>query len=145
MSVFGPQYPPELQATVNHAERFAALLTEQEIRRLPSDEDGRAWVTGRGEEVEMTIGFIVADWRAGHRESGEIERELNEWLAQYVVVMDSPSPATRLKYPLRNGRVRVSDVDGMPGIHRLEVLIQPHLRFMRQAFTLSVAGRIEER
>jgi type VI secretion system protein ImpC len=80
-----------------------------------------------------------------HRESGEIERELNEWLAQYVVVMDSPSPATRLKYPLRNGRVRVSDVDGMPGIHRLEVLIQPHLRFMRQAFTLSVAGRIEER
>ncbi len=30
-----------------------------------------------------------------HRERGEIERDLNDWLAQYVAVMDSPSPATR--------------------------------------------------
>ena len=80
-----------------------------------------------------------------HRETIEIERELNEWLSQYVVVMDSPSAATRLKYPLRNGRVTVRVVEGSPGIHRLEVQIQPHLRFMRQKFTLSVAGRLEGR
>jgi type VI secretion system protein ImpC len=59
--------------------------------------------------------------------------------------MDSPSPATRLKYPLRNARVKVTDVEGSAGVHRMEVLIQPHLRYMRQAFTLSVAGRLEAR
>jgi hypothetical protein len=80
MSVFGPQYPPELQAMVNHAERFAALLTEQEIRRLPSDEDGRAWVTGRGEEVEMAVGFIVADWRAGQLTDGGAASAVSSYL-----------------------------------------------------------------
>jgi len=78
-----------------------------------------------------------------HRERVEVERDLNEWLSQYVVVMDSASPATRLKYPLRNAKVKVTDVEGSAGIHRMEVLIQPHLRYMRQAFTLSVAGRLE--
>jgi type VI secretion system protein ImpC len=80
-----------------------------------------------------------------HRESTDIERELNEWLSEYVVVMDSPSPATRLKYPLRNARVKVTDVEGAAGIHRMEVILQPHLRYMRQAFTLSVSGRLEAR
>ncbi|HEY1698021.1 MAG TPA: type VI secretion system contractile sheath large subunit [Polyangiaceae bacterium] len=79
------------------------------------------------------------------RESGEIERDLNTWISQYVVVMDGAPAATRLKYPLRNARVTVSEVDGSPGIHRMEVKLQPHLRYMRQAFTLSVDGRLEAR
>jgi type VI secretion system protein ImpC len=78
-----------------------------------------------------------------HRERIEIERELNDWLAQYTVNQDHTSPATRLKYPLRNARVKVTEVEGSPGIHRMEVLLQPHLRYMRQAFTLSVAGKLE--
>ena len=80
-----------------------------------------------------------------HRQSAEIEHELNEWLARYVVVMDSPSPATRLKYPLRNAKVTVTDVEGSAGMHRMEVLIQPHVRFMGQAFALAVAGRLDAR
>jgi len=80
-----------------------------------------------------------------HRERVEIERDLNAWISQYVVVMDSASAATRLKYPLRNARVTVSEIGGSPGVHRMEVLIQPHLRYMRQAFTLSVDGRVEAR
>lgn len=80
-----------------------------------------------------------------HRERVEIERELNDWIKQYVVVMDNASPETRLKYPLRNARVTVSEVEGSPGLHRLQVQLQPHLRYMRQAFTLSVDGRLEAR
>ena len=80
-----------------------------------------------------------------HRERAEIERDLNAWISQYVVGMDSASAATRLKYPLRNARVTVSEIEGSPGLHRMEVLIQPHLRYMRQAFTLSVDGRVEGR
>jgi type VI secretion system protein ImpC len=81
----------------------------------------------------------------GHRESNEIENDLNAWLSQYVVTMDSASPAVRLKYPLRNARVKVSAVDGQAGLHRMEVLLQPHLRYMRQAVTLQVTGRLEAR
>jgi type VI secretion system protein ImpC len=80
-----------------------------------------------------------------HRERGEIEGDLNEWIKQYVVVADAVPPEVRLKYPLRNARVTVSEVDGSPGIHRMRVQLQPHLRYMRQAFTLSVDGRLEAR
>jgi type VI secretion system protein ImpC len=80
-----------------------------------------------------------------HRERVDIERDLNAWISQYVVVMDSAPAATRLKYPLRNARVTVTEIEGSPGIHRMEVKLQPHLRYMRQAFTLSVDGRLEAR
>jgi type VI secretion system protein ImpC len=80
-----------------------------------------------------------------HRERADIERDLNAWISQYVVVMDSAPAATRLKYPLRNARVTVTEIEGSPGIHRMEVKLQPHLRYMRQAFTLSVDGRLEAR
>ncbi len=80
-----------------------------------------------------------------HRERGEIEAELNAWLKEYVVVADAAPPEVRFKYPLRNARVTVSEIEGSPGIHRMQVQIQPHMRYMRQAFTLSVDGRLEAR
>ena len=81
----------------------------------------------------------------GHRTRDEVERELNEWLAQYVNQMPNPSMATRLRFPLRAARVRTGDVNGAPGWYRMDVLIQPHLRYMGQSFTLSVTGRIDTR
>lgn len=80
-----------------------------------------------------------------HRQSVEIEQDLSDWLSQYVVTMDSASPTVRLKYPLRNAIVKVTPDEGTPGLHHMQMMIQPHLRFMRQAFTLSVGGRIESR
>jgi type VI secretion system protein ImpC len=80
-----------------------------------------------------------------HRQSAEIEQDLSDWLSQYVVTMDSASPTVRLKYPLRNALVKVTPDEGTPGLHHMQMMIQPHLRFMRQAFTLSVGGRIESR
>jgi hypothetical protein len=64
MSVFGPHYPPELQPTMDNARRFASLLSQCELRQPPRDDAGRAELTGRSQEVEMVVGFIVADWRA---------------------------------------------------------------------------------
>jgi type VI secretion system protein ImpC len=80
-----------------------------------------------------------------HRERGEIEGDLNAWIKQYVVIADAAPPEARLKYPLRNARVTVSEIAGSPGVHRMQVQLQPHLRYMRQAFTLSVDGRLEAR
>jgi type VI secretion system protein ImpC len=80
-----------------------------------------------------------------HRTHDEIERELNDWLSQYVVVMDNASAETRLKYPLRNARVTVSTIEGNAELYRMEVFVVPHMKYMRQAFTLSVAGRLETR
>ncbi|MGH7298128.1 MAG: type VI secretion system contractile sheath large subunit [Polyangiaceae bacterium] len=80
-----------------------------------------------------------------HREREEIEADLSAWIKQYVVVANNAPPETRLKYPLRDARVTVSEIAGSPGIHGLQVQLQPHVRYMRQAFTLSVDGRLEAR
>ena len=65
MSAFAPAYSSQLQAALDHAERFAAFLLDREIHHPPPNETGRAWLTGRSEEVEMVTGFILTDWRAG--------------------------------------------------------------------------------
>jgi type VI secretion system protein ImpC len=91
------------------------------------------------------IKVLERDRVGAHRTRDEIEHELNAWLAQYVVVLDSASAATRLKYPLRNARIKVNEVEGNAEFYRIDVLVQPHLKYLRQAFTLSVSGRIEVR
>jgi type VI secretion system protein ImpC len=75
----------------------------------------------------------------------ELERELNDWLLQYVVALDSASASTRLRYPLRGARAQLHDVEGDPGWYRMEVRLLPHLKYMAQAFTISVVGKVEAR
>jgi type VI secretion system protein ImpC len=36
-------------------------------------------------------------------------------------------------------------VEGDPGWYRMEVRLLPHLKYMAQAFTISVVGKVEAR
>ncbi|MDR1085534.1 MAG: type VI secretion system contractile sheath large subunit [Deltaproteobacteria bacterium] len=73
-----------------------------------------------------------------------IEKELNAWLNQYVTDMDSPSPELRGRRPLRQARVEVRDVPGVPGWRQMALYVRPHLTFMGASFTLSLVGRLDE-
>jgi type VI secretion system protein ImpC len=75
----------------------------------------------------------------------EIERDLNDWLLQFVVALDGASAATRLKYPLRAAQVRLGSVEGSAGWYRMTVRLQPHVKYLTHAVTLSVEGRVETR
>jgi type VI secretion system protein ImpC len=75
----------------------------------------------------------------------ELEQELNAWLLQFVVAQDSASPSTRLRYPLRGGRVRLQDVEGDPGWYRMEVLLSPHMKYMGHSLAISLVGKVEAR
>jgi type VI secretion system protein ImpC len=75
----------------------------------------------------------------------DVEKELNNWLKQFVVALDGAPAATRLKYPLRAARVRLFEVDGDAGWYRMSVHLQPHVKYLAHAVTLSVEGRVEAR
>jgi hypothetical protein len=62
MSVFGPQYPPELQRAVDGAEQLAQMFT------LPEGGDrlSETWAIGRATEIERFVEAVAEDWRAGH-------------------------------------------------------------------------------
>lgn len=82
----------------------------------------------------------IGSWK----ERGDLERELNTWISQYVTEMDNPDPTTRSKRPLRMARVTVSDVEGDPGWYSVSLLARPHFKYMGASFTLSLVGKLDK-
>lgn len=57
-----------------------------------------------------------------------VEDGLNKWLMRYVTGNDNASPETKAKYPLREGRAQVREIDGKPGSYRCTVHLRPHFQ-----------------
>src|ERR671918_1308920 len=82
----------------------------------------------------------IGSWK----ERADLERELNQWINQYVADMDDPAPAVRSRRPLRQARVKVEDVAGQPGWYRCSLQVRPHFKYMGAAFTLSLVGKLDK-
>jgi type VI secretion system protein ImpC len=78
------------------------------------------------------------------KERSDLERELNNWIGQYVTDMDNPAPAVRARRPLRQAAVVVEDVEGQPGWYRCSVKVRPHFKYMGASFTLSLVGKLDK-
>jgi type VI secretion system protein ImpC len=77
------------------------------------------------------------------KERSDLERELNNWVRQYVADMESPAPGVRSRRPLRQAQVSVENVEGQPGWYRCSLMVRPHFKYMGAAFTLSLVGRLD--
>ena len=78
------------------------------------------------------------------KERGDLERELNNWIRQYVADQDNPSPGVRSRRPLRQAQIIVTDVEGDPGWYRVSVKVRPHFKYMGASFTLSLVGKLDK-
>lgn len=65
-----------------------------------------------------------------------VENYLNTWIAQYVLLDDTPPQHIKAKYPLREARIDVTDVPGKPGAYRATVFLKPH--FQLEELTTSI-------
>ncbi len=74
----------------------------------------------------------------------DLERELNQWIRQYVADMPDPSPETRSRKPLRRARIVVEDVEDQVGWYRCHLQIEPFIQFEGVAFTLSLVGKLDK-
>lgn len=75
----------------------------------------------------------------------EAEKELNDWLAQYVAVRDVVTAASRPRRPLRKVKVRILNTEHESDWYRLETQLRPHFKHMGAFFTLGAHNRIEKR
>ncbi len=82
----------------------------------------------------------IGSWK----ERGDLERELNAWISQYVADMDDPAPAVRSRRPLRQAEVKVEDVPGQTGWYRCSLKVRPHFKYMGASFTLSLVGKLDK-
>jgi hypothetical protein len=80
VNVFGPFYPPALQAVVNHAERLAELLGIHELAP-PTQEWALAWTTGRADEVVRFVEHVVGLWRGEGLDEAAAAATLDGYLA----------------------------------------------------------------
>lgn len=77
------------------------------------------------------------------KERGDLERELNTWIRQYVADMENPGPAIRSRKPLREASIQVIEVPGQAGWYRCQIRVRPHFKYMGADFSLSLVGKIE--
>jgi type VI secretion system protein ImpC len=82
----------------------------------------------------------IGSWK----ERSDLERELNNWLSQYVADMDNPAPEVRSRRPLRKAQIAVEDVEGQPGWYRCSIKVRPHFKYMGADFTLSLVGKLDK-
>lgn len=82
----------------------------------------------------------IGSWKT----KNDLDRELNNWVRQYVADQDNPPPEVRSRKPLREARIIVSDDEGNPGFYRVEMHVRPHFKYMGSSFTLSLAGKLDK-
>jgi type VI secretion system protein ImpC len=83
----------------------------------------------------------IGSWK----EKGDLHRELNAWISQYVVDMDNPSPTVRSRCPLRAAEITVEDVPGEAGWYKVDMKVRPHFKYMGAFFTLSLVGKLDKK
>jgi type VI secretion system ImpC/EvpB family protein len=57
-----------------------------------------------------------------------VEDRLNKWLVGYVVANDNATAETKARYPLREGKAQVREIDGKPGSYQCTVYLRPHFQ-----------------
>jgi len=74
----------------------------------------------------------------------ELEKELNEWIKNYVSDQENPSQSVRKRRPLRSAQISVFDVDGDAGWYRVSMKVVPHFKYMGASFTLSLVSKLDK-
>jgi type VI secretion system protein ImpC len=134
---------------------FFSANSPQRPKLFGGSEEGRSAETNYRLGTQLPYMFIVN--RLAHyikviererigsaRERGDLERELNQWIGQYVITQDNPTPSLRAQRPLREARVQVEDIAGQPGWYRCNLKVRPHFKYMGAEFTLSLVGKLDK-
>jgi type VI secretion system protein ImpC len=131
---------------------YACFFSANSAQRPVVYDDAAATANSR---VNARLPYVMLASRIAHylkvlqrenigttKDAGRIEEELNKWLNGYVTKMPNPSESQITKYPLRDGRVSVQDIEENPGFYRVEMMIQPHFQVEGMDISLSLVGKM---
>ncbi|MFP6685519.1 MAG: type VI secretion system contractile sheath large subunit, partial [Polyangiaceae bacterium] len=82
----------------------------------------------------------IGSWK----ERADLERELNQWIGQYVADMEAPPKGVRSRRPLRAAKIEVTDVPGNAGWYKVDMKVRPHFKYMGASFTLGLVGKLDK-
>jgi len=79
---------------------------------------------------------IMRDKIGSFQTKDSVERYLNTWLSQYVLLDANATQGEKARFPLAEGRVDVVEVPGRPGAYQATVFLRPH--FQMEELTTSI-------
>jgi type VI secretion system protein ImpC len=82
------------------------------------------------------IKVIMRDKVGSFMSRDNVEKYLNSWISNYVLLNDDASQTSKASYPLREARVDVTDIPGKPGCYNATVYLRPH--FQLEELTASI-------
>jgi type VI secretion system protein ImpC len=134
---------------------FFSANSVQRPKYFGMSEEGRAAEMNHRLGTQLPYMFIIS--RLSHyikvlqreqigtwKERTDLEKELNEWIGQYVSNMEVTTAAVRAKRPLRHAKVSVTDVEGNAGWFRVDLQVRPHFKYMGAHFNLNLVGKLDK-
>jgi type VI secretion system protein ImpC len=86
---------------------------------------------------------MVRDWVGGTREERELERDLSDWVMQYVDGSpEMSSEATKAKLPLKDAKIEVVPDPENPGFYKGKFMFVPHYQLEGMDIALSMVSRL---
>src|SRR5947209_1846848 len=82
------------------------------------------------------IKVIMRDKVGSFMSRDNVEKFLNSWISNYVLLNDNASQTSKASYPLREARIDVTDIPGKPGCYNATVYLMPH--FQLEELTASI-------
>ncbi len=135
---------------------FFAAASCQKPKTFGQSEEGKAAELNYRLGTQLPYLFIVN--RLAHylkvmqreqigswKERADLERELNQWINQYVADVEAPSAHVRNTRPLRQAQITVEEVAGEAGFYKVGLKVRPHFKYMGASFTLSLAGKLDKK
>ncbi len=134
---------------------FFSANSVQKPKVFPSTPEGKEAETNYKLGTQLPYLFVIS--RLAHyikvlqreqigswKERGDLERELNNWIRQYVADQENPPAEVRSRKPLRQAKIEVLDVAGEPGWYQVSLSVRPHFKYMGASFDLSLVGRLDK-
>ena len=134
---------------------FFSANSTQRPKTFGLSEEGRAAEMNHRLGTQLPYMFIIC--RLSHyikvlqreqigtwKERSDLEKELNDWIGQYVSNMEVTTAAVRARRPLRQAKISVTDVQGNAGWFKVDMQVRPHFKYMGAHFNLNLVGKLDK-
>ena len=86
---------------------------------------------------------MVRDWIGGTREAPQLQRDLHNWIMQYVDGSpETSSEETKARLPLKAAKIEVIPDEENPGYYKGKFLFVPHYQLEGMDVSLSMVSRL---
>ncbi|MEM6672376.1 MAG: type VI secretion system contractile sheath large subunit [Planctomycetota bacterium] len=129
---------------------FGAQTTQKPKKYDTPDATANAAISARLPYLMATARFthylkvMARDWIGKFMEASDCQRELNNWIQNYVNANANAGPDMKAKFPLAEARVEVKEVPGAPGSYQAVAHMRPWLQMEELSVAMKLVAKIPQ-